>query len=170
MTKKYYTYDIKIPPSLNLRESLIINKITNTLNDTRGWRKFGYNFDYNPVHYLNARPGRAIQKVDFIITIVPNKIIKRICGFNGLSCADSSTNIIYLNLEKWKKGSSKSKLSLDDYRNYQILHECAHILGKNHIKLEDCKPRIKCPIMVQQTLGIGHLLPNCWPTEMDNLY
>ena len=100
--KKYnYTYDIKIPPSLHLRESLIINKIVNTLNDSRGWVKFGYNFKYNPY-----------SKVDFIITIVPNKIIKKICGFNGLSCADSGTNIVYLNLERWKKGSAKSKLSL----------------------------------------------------------
>jgi hypothetical protein len=157
--KKHYTYDIKIPPSLNLRESLIINKITNTLNDSRGWRKFSYRFDY--VRDLNIKP-------DFIITIVPNRIIKKVCGFNGLSCADSSTNIVYLNLEKWKKGSSKSKLSLDDYRNYLILHECSHITGKGHIKLEDCKPGIKCPIMVQQTLGIGNLKPNCWPTKMDN--
>lgn len=156
--KKHYTYDIKIPPSLNLRESLIINKITNTLNDSRGWRKFGYRFDYV-----------GDLKPDFIITIVPNKIIKKVCGFNGLSCADSSTNIVYLNLEKWKKGSSKSKLSLDDYRNYLILHECSHITGKGHIKLEDCTPGIKCPIMVQQTLGIGNLKPNCWPTKMDSL-
>jgi len=155
--KKHYTYDIKIPPSLNLRESLIINKITNTLNDRRGWIKFGYRFDYIP----NVN-------VDFIITIVPNKIIKKICGFNGLSCADSSTNIVYLNLDKWKKGSSKSKLSLDEYRNYLIFHECAHITCKCHIKLEDCRPGTKCPVMVQQTLGIGNLRSNCWPTKMDN--
>lgn len=155
--KKHYTYDIKIPPSLNLRESLIINKITNTLDDRRGWIKFGYRFDYIP----NVN-------VDFIITIVPNKIIKKICGFNGLSCADSSANIVYLNLDKWKKGSSKSKLSLDEYRNYLIFHECAHITCKGHIKLEDCKPGTKCPVMVQQTLGIGNLRSNCWPTKMDN--
>ncbi len=29
----HYSYDIKIPPNLNLRESLIINKIIDTLND-----------------------------------------------------------------------------------------------------------------------------------------
>lgn len=155
--KKYYTYDIKIPPSLNLRESLIVNKIITTLNDRRGWRKFGYRFDYNPD-----------KNVDFIITIVPNKIITKICGFDGLSCSDSSTNIIYLNLEKWKNGSSRSKLSLDEYRSYLIFHECSHITGKGHIKIENCKPFTKCPVMVQQTLGIGNLKPNCFPTKMDN--
>lgn len=156
--KKNYTYDIKIPQSLNLRESLIINKIVDTLNDRRGWKKYGYNFKYKPY-----------RKVDFIITIVHNKTIKKICNFNGLSCTDSYDNIVYLNLENWKKGSSKSKLSLDEYRTYIILHECAHILGKDHIKIEDCKPGTKCPILVQQTLGIGNLKPNCWPTKMDSL-
>jgi hypothetical protein len=156
--KKYYTYDIKIPQSLNLRESLIINKIVDTLNDRRGWRKFGYNFKYNPY-----------QNVDFIITIVPNKTIKKVCNFSGLSCADTSTNTVYLNLEKWKKGSYKSKLSLDEYRTYLIFHECGHILGKDHIELEDCKPGTKCPVMIQQTIGIGNLRSNCWPTKMDSL-
>jgi hypothetical protein len=154
--KKHYKYDIKIPPSLNLRESLIINKIIYTLNDPRGWVKFGYSFDYNPN-----------KIVDFIITIVPNKVIKKICKFNGLSCADLSANIIYLNLENWKRGSSKSKLLLDEYRCYQIFHECGHILGKGHLKIKDFKSGTKAPIMIQQTLGIGNLKPNCYPTVHD---
>lgn len=154
--KKHYKYDIKIPPSLNLRESLIINKIIYTLNDPRGWVKFGYSFDYTPN-----------KIVDFIITIVPNKIIKKICKFSGLSCADLLNNIVYLNLEKWKVGSSKSKLSLHEYRCYQILHECGHIIGKGHLKIKDFKSGTKAPIMIQQTLGIGDLKPNCWSTDYD---
>lgn len=152
----HYSYDIKIPPNLNLRESLIINKIIDTLNHPRGWVKFGYHFYYTP------------NKItDFIITIVPNKIIKKICKFDGLSCADRSTNIIYLNLENWKKGSKKSKLSLDQYRCYQILHECGHIIGKDHLKTQDFKSGTKAPIMIQQTLGIDNLKPNCYPTIYD---
>jgi hypothetical protein len=154
--KRSYTYDIKIPPSLNLRESLIINKIIDTLNDPQGWAKFGYHFYYNPN-----------KKTDFIIKIVPNKTIKKICKFDGLSCCDLSTNIIYLNLENWKKGSKKSKLSLDEYRCYQITHECGHIIGKGHLKIEDFKPGTKAPVMIQQTLGIGNLKPNCYPTIYD---
>ena len=156
--KKHYIYDIKIPDNITIRKSYVIDKIVNTLNDRRGWKKFGYNFSYKN----NA------QHADFIITIAPNEKIKKICKFSGLSCADISKNIVYLNLEKWKRGTQKSKLSLDDYRTYLILHECGHIIGKDHIKISDCKPGIKCPIMVQQTLGISNLKPNCWTTKMDN--
>ena len=155
--KKHYIYDIKIPDNITIRKSYVIDKIVNTLNDRRGWKKFGYNFSY-----------KQNSNVDFIITIASNEIIKKICKFSGLSCADTSKNIVYLNLEKWKRGTKRSKLSLDDYRTYLILHECGHIIGKDHKKISDCKPNSKCPIMVQQTLGISNLKPNCWPTKMDN--
>ena len=160
--KLNYRYDIIIDRSLNLKNNLIQDKIEDVLNDPRGWNKLGYIFK------------KTNTNLDFVITIVPNKIIKKVCNFDGLSCATmfrskNKTDIIFLNLEKWQKGSSKSKLPLDLYRTYLICHETAHILGKGHIKLEDCKPEIKCPVMVQQTLGIGNLKPNCWPTKMDSL-
>jgi hypothetical protein len=160
--KLNYRYNIIIDDTLNLRKNLIEDKIESVLNDPRGWRKLGYKFH------------RSTTNLDFVITIVPNKIVKKVCNFDGLSCATmfrakDKTDIIFLNLEKWQKGSAKSKQNLDGYRTYLINHECAHILGKGHIKLEDCKSGIKCPVMVQQTLGIGNLKPNCWPTKMDSL-
>lgn len=157
MTNKYYTYDIYLPKHLHLRKSIIINKIISTLNDKRSWTKYGFKFHYTPN-----------QKTNFLITIATNSSIQRICNFDGLSCADLSDNIIYLNLENWKGGCRKSKLSLQDYRTYMILHEVGHIIGKKHIKIKNCKPLTKCPVMIQQTLGIYNLLPNCWPTKYDN--
>jgi len=158
--KYSYRYNIIIDESLNLRKNLIEEKIETVLNDSRGWRKLGYKFN------------RSTTNLDFVITIVPNKIVKKVCNFDGLSCATmyrakDKTDIIFLNLEKWQKGSTKSKLSLDLYRTYLINHETGHILGRSHIKHEDCKPGTKCPIMVQQTLGIGKCKPNVFPLSWE---
>jgi hypothetical protein len=158
--KLNYRYNIIIDDTLNLRKNLIEDKIESVLNDPRGWRKLGYKFH------------KSTTNLDFVITIVPNKIIKLKCNFDGLSCATmfrakDKTDIIFLNLEKWKKGSAKSKQNLDAYRTYLCSHEVGHILGRSHIKHEDCKPGSKCPIMVQQTLGIGKCKPNVYPLNWE---
>jgi hypothetical protein len=156
--KYNYTYSIILYPNLELDIPETISKIKSVLHDSNGWIKFGYSFI------------EVNEDANFIITIAPNRIIKRICNFTGLSCADSTNpkrKIIYLNLERWLNGSKKSKLSLDKYKNYMINHETGHILGKGHLKSKDFKPNTICPIMVQQTKGIGHLKPNCYPTIDD---
>jgi len=158
MNHKYnYTYDILLDPKLDDKKKLTIaNKIKNVLNDSRGWKQFGYKFTFNK------------DKSDMIITLAKNEKIKEICNFDGLSCADLNNNVIYLNLENWIHGIQKSKLSLNDYRTYMICHEVGHILGKGHIKLSKLQSGSKVPVMVQQTLGIGNCKPNCWPLSWEN--
>jgi hypothetical protein len=158
--KLNYRYNIIIDESLNLRKNLIEDKIESVLDDPRGWRKLGYKFH------------RSTTNLDFVITIVPNKIVKKVCNFDGLSCATmyrakDKTDIIFLNLEKWQKGTKKSKQNLDGYRTYMVNHETGHILGRSHIKHEDCKSGSKVPIMVQQTLGIGKCKPNVFPLSWE---
>lgn len=158
--KLNYRYNIIIDESLNLRKNLIEEKIESVLDDSHGWKKLGYKFH------------RSTTNLDFVITIVPNKIVKKVCNFDGLSCATmfrnkNKTDIIFLNLKKWQKGSAKSKQNVDLYRTYMINHEVGHILGRGHIKHEDCKPGTKCPIMVQQTLGIGKCKPNVFPLSWE---
>lgn len=158
--KYNYSYSIILYPKLGLDIQETKTKIKSILCDPKGWRRFGYNF--SEVH----------KNPNFIITIAPNRIIKKICNFTGLSCADSTNpnrKIIYLNLERWLNGSKKSKLTLDNYRTYLIGHETAHILGKGHLKSKDFEQGTICPIMIQQTKGIGHLKPNCYPT-IDDYY
>lgn len=99
---------------------------------------------------------------DFEINLSKPKTIKNICNFSGLSCADRSTNKVYINNYRWLKGSKASKHSIKDYRIYVILHEIGHILSLGHslpIKGEKVK------IMVQHTLSIGESKKNCWPTK-----
>jgi hypothetical protein len=152
-----YSYTVEFSNSLSLKKNKIINKIQDVLTNKKGWSKLGYNFNFMDV---NTNP-------HFCIKIVPESTIVRICKFKGLSCADSNTNTIYININLWRKGSSKSKLNLEDYRTYLINHEVGHILGKQHIDKNTLKPRTKAPVMIQQTLGINDCIPNCWPLNWE---
>ena len=158
MRKTHIKYKTSLD-NLKNEKYTIIGKIEDVLNDPRGWKKCGYTFERKP-------DKTSDNEVDLIIKVVPNNIVKKICGFDGLSCADHGDpklQLIYFNLEKWKNGCEKSKLSLDLYRTYVINHEIAHILDKHHLKLSDCKAGSLVPVRIPQTLGIGNCEPNPYP-------
>ena len=144
-----YTYSIEFDDSIVINRNLVVKKISDVLNDTRGWKRLGYDFKFKE---KNAK---------FKIKIVKEDKIVKICKFSGLSCADMSKNIIYINIKRWRRGSKASKLSLDNYRTYVINHEIGHLLGRDHYKCG--KSGTKVPVMVQQTLGISNCKPNPWP-------
>lgn len=144
-----YTYSIEFDDSIVINRNLVVKKISNVLNDNKGWRRLGYDFKFKE---KNAK---------FKIKIVKEDKIVKICKFSGLSCADMSKNIIYINIKRWRRGSKASKLSLDDYRTYIINHEIGHLLGRDHYQCG--KSGTKVPVMVQQTLGISDCKPNPWP-------
>lgn len=158
-------YTIIIDPKYKLKKYKIIDKIVDVVNDRRGWKKLGYKFNY--IDYDDYLENKSdISLFDFIIMFKSNEEINNICHFDGLSCADTQKNEIYLNIENWKKGSKKSKLSLDLYRTMVTCHEIGHILGRDHV--EPGKKNTKISVMAQQTLlGIGHCKPNCWPLNSD---
>jgi len=117
------------------------------LNSPDGWSQYGYYFE-------------AKQKdPQVLIRLSSSSTIKTDCGLpSNLSCAILGGTNIWLNSKRWFHGSSKSKLSLEDYRQYMVSHEMGHILGYEH---KDCKGKgHKAPIMMQQTLGIKNCIPN----------
>lgn len=118
------------------------------LNDPEGWSKHGYFFE--PVE----------RNEDVLIRLSSTKTIDKVCGSvqSGLSCATLGGRDMYLNSERWFHGAPKSKLGLDNYRQYMVSHEIGHILGHEHVKCP-CKG-CEAPIMLQQTLGIGECKPN----------
>lgn len=114
------------------------------LNDPDGW---GYKF--LPVS----------SNEDVHIRLSSSKTIHNVCGLpSNLSCAELGGRNMFLNAERWFHGSVKSKLKLEDYRQYMVSHEMGHILGYEHEKCP-CKG-CPAPIMMQQTLGIGECLSN----------
>lgn len=116
------------------------------LNDPDGWSKKGYFFE--PVK----------ENPHVFIHLSSPETIEQKCHFKGLSCAEMNGKNVWLSSQRWFHGASKSKLSLDNYRQYLVSHEIGHILGHDH---EHC-PCVGCkaPVMMQQTKGIGQCKPN----------
>lgn len=145
-------YDVYFDKTLGIRQQPVLEKIRSVLMDKRGWRRLGYNFEYN----FDKRSKDIIT-----ICFVKESYIEEVCNFKGLSCADLRDNTIYINVNRWRRGSKRSGLDLDSYRTYVINHEIGHLLGRGHAK--PGKHGTKVPVMVQQTLGIGGCRPNPWP-------
>jgi hypothetical protein len=121
--------------------------ITAYLNDPDGWAKYGYFFE--PV----------TEREDILIRLASPRTVTKLCDLpSNLSCAELGGHNIYLNADRWFRGSIKSGQGIENYRQYMVSHEVGHILGHEHQKCP-CTG-CKAPIMMQQTLGIGKCVPN----------
>lgn len=148
---KHIKYKFVIDPDV-IKKYKIMNvhvidfEIRIYLNFPDGWAKYGYFFE--PV----------LHNESVLIRLSSPSTIKQVCGFDNLSCAELGGRFMYLNADRWFRGSAKSKLGLTDYRQYMVTHEMGHILGHDHEKCrcKDCP----APLMMQQTLGIGECKPN----------
>lgn len=152
------TIFVETGPGISKRSKKLIMQI---LNDPRGWRK------YHNVMFVDT-PQQPPQR-HFKVDIQKSSDILQTCGFNGLSCAIPDEGTIYLSNYRWTRGSRKSGLNLNDYRHYLVNHEFGHLLGYDHLKArtDNGAKNIMCPVMVQQTVGIGTYKPNVWPTRQD---
>lgn len=149
------TYTIKFNKNLQINKKHAIKKIRSVLSDKRGWKALGYTFLYRDDNC----------SCDFVINFASNQYITQLCNFSGLSCANMNKLEIYINIDRWRHGSSLSKLNLDNYRTYVINHEVGHILGRLHTTCKGTNNKV--PVMVQQTLGIGDCRPNPWPLKFE---
>lgn len=128
-------------------------EVTIYLHDPDGWARF-HEFVYAP-----AGPARVIRLCQ------PTTIRQVGCGTDQLSCATLGGNEIWLNADRWMRGSKASRLPLEQYRQYMVSHEMGHSLGYDHTTCPGKGEPV--PVMVQQTLGIGACTPNTKVTEKD---
>jgi hypothetical protein len=149
--KRIMTYDFTSDSNYNFKYHLEI--VDSILQDESRWDALNVKF----VPFWKSSNSKNERKADVNIHLSNDKTIKKECGFEGLSCAMVGGNNIYLNETNWLKGSSKSKLSLEEYRKYVLTHEMCHILGYLH---EECTGKgNKVSILQQQTVGIGDCVP-----------
>lgn len=120
------------------------------LADPDGWGKF-FTFVVSP-------RGKHIRLCK------PETLKTEGCKDTHLSCAILGGEQIWLNIDRWTRGSKPSGLSLQRYRQYMVTHEMGHSLGYDHVQCPGSGP---APLMMQQTLGIGKCFPNTKLTEID---
>jgi len=151
-------YTITKEPCVSLSLPQFTRLVKSVLQPSQ-WR--GHQF----VHVTSGVP-------DFRIILTSPRTVYRTCGFRGLSCANIRTKYIYINSNRYARGSKRSGMSLADYRVYVINHEVGHILGKGHAVCP-CKTK-RCnelaPVMNQATLGNGHCKPNNSPLQYEQLF
>lgn len=126
--------------------------IRSVVSDLRGWRQAGYNFVFD------SQPA----DVTFHIVTAGKLASLQQCSVQ-YSCRVGKD--IYINSVRWQGGSPKLSIPLEEYRAMTINHELGHSLGFDNWQ---CYGHgAKAPVMQQQSLGLGGLAPNSWPTAAE---
>jgi len=117
---------------------------------------------------------RSLQASDWAVELASSQTISELApGLPGLSVTMMSykPRLTMFNYENWMRvpAAAPKEYSLAQYRTYLILHECGHALGLGHPRASVRNSHGPCPVMVQQTRGIGHLQPNIWPLDSERL-
>jgi hypothetical protein len=150
--------------------------VASTLNDPRGWSKYGYKFvDVGD----NTAPSHRVLPINLVSydTIMKNCKGRAACGkfsyyrpafhditinnLNWMTGGDSSADMTVLSTT-----SKNGTWTLQRYRDYVINHEVGHSLGLDH---QTCA-RSGGPgsIMMQMTRGAAYIAPctlNEWPLD-----
>jgi len=145
-------YRTSVDPGVHYDETKFRDEIAIYLADPEGWAQF-HTFVYAP-----TGPAKQIRLSN------PSTLKQEGCKDDALSCAILGGNSIWLNADRWTRGSVPSKLPLERYRQYMVSHEMGHALGYDHAQCPGSGP---APIMMQQTLGIGACTPNTALTSID---
>jgi len=142
----------QVDPDVRYSDDAFREEVTIYLQDPDGWAQW-HTFEYAP-----TGPAKLIR-------LCSRKALRAEgCKDDELSCAILGGSNIWLNADRWMRGAAKSKLPLEEYRQYMVTHEMGHSLGYDHVKCPGSGP---VPVMVQQTLGIGACTPNTKVTDID---
>lgn len=133
------------------------NFVLAVLNDARAW----------PAQWLVTRVrDRAHWSVALETQEYINSILSDLQGLSVTYMMTRPRKTLF-SYENWSNvpGPCKRVYNILEYRTYLVLHECGHALGLGHVRAVSGP----VPIMMQQTLGIGHCEPNIWPLQKEKL-
>lgn len=165
----FLTIDDDVPKRQETSYAYVVNLIEKILNDPRGLKKGGYKFEkLDPKFGVISRQDKKNWRNVFHIRLSSGKTVTRNCGFTDLSCADLSSNEIFLNDKNWIYGTEASGLGHSDYTKYVLQHEIMHLLGRSHAKWPN-DPKKPCGVLSQQTIrpSENSCYPNVWPLQGD---
>lgn len=143
-------YHTSVDPDVKYDPVRFAREVDIYLADPDGWAQF--------VRFVRGTRGISIRLCR------PTTLKTEGCRDDALSCAILGGNQVWLNADRWMHGAPKSRLPLEQYRQYMVSHEMGHALGYDHAKCPGSGP---VPVMVQQTLGIGNCTPNTKLTAID---
>lgn len=153
-TMKTIRVRTEVDPDVDYDPDRFRDEVMIYLHDPDGWAQT-YAFVYAP-----SGPAKRIR-------LASRASIRAAgCQEDELSCAILGGTDIWLNADRWMRGAPKSKLPLEEYRQYMVSHEMGHSLGHEHTTCPGSGP---VPVMVQQTKGIGACTPNTKLTKIDLL-
>lgn len=164
----FVTIDPNVLKVKDTNYDYVVKKIQEVLDHPKSWRNFGYKFNYiKPEIGLRLRQNKINWINTFWIRLVSAKVVEKVCGLPHLSCADLTTNCIYLNDHNWVYSTEASGMQPEFYRIYQILHEVGHLLNRHHPERWRDDPNKPCKVMSQQTIKPNKQLcyPNVFPLD-----
>ena len=147
---KRITFCVVIDSDVNYSLREFTEQIQIYLADPEGWAGKGYEF------VLKDPKGKG--ETDVVVHLSSPAGLRTAGCDPKLNCAEMGGKHLRVNSVLWTRGGPKSKLSLEDYRQYVVSHEMGHILGRDHEKCAG--PGQPAPIMMQQTKGLGECSPN----------
>jgi hypothetical protein len=148
---KTITFCVVVDPDVNYSLPEFTQQIQIYLADPEGWAGKGYDF-------VLKDPKDPKGNTDVVVHLSSPAGLRKAGCDSKLNCAEMGGKHLRVNSVLWTRGGPKSKLSLEDYRQYVVSHEMGHILGHDHEKCAG--PGQPAPIMMQQTKGIGECSPN----------
>ncbi len=150
---KTIRYRTSVDEGINYDPDQFRTEVMIYLADPDGWAQF--------YEFVDSPPGPGVKHIRLT---KPTTLKTNGCESDELSCAVLGGTDIWLNSDRWIHGGPKSRLPLEQYRQYMVSHEMGHSLGHDHVKCPGSGP---APIMMQQTLGIGTCTPNTKLTKYD---
>jgi hypothetical protein len=147
---KTVVYRTSVDSNVDYPSDQFAREIAIYLADPDGWSQF--------VTFVVGPRGKHIR------LCLPSTVKIEGCKDETLSCAVLGGTQIWLNFDRWTRGSKASQLALPAYRQYMVTHEMGHSLGADHVK---CPGHGPAPLMMQQSLGIGQCTPNTKLTPID---
>jgi hypothetical protein len=149
-THRTFTYSIAQRGAAHADMRAFADAVSTVYADRRGWSLGGR------VTFRQVQSGG-----DFTVWLAAADEMRSFSAGCGVMWDCRVGRDVIINQTRWLDGSPYWHGPLADYRAMILNHETGHWLGLDH---ESCAaPRVRAPVMMEQSKGTGACIPNPWP-------